>query len=204
MWTGKSAWLHVCSVKMHHSRLWHKVCSCRDGRLNGSIRGCNWCKGSCRPRSLDTNYCSQATAITYKLYIIMLIALLIWWLFLHESMQVKTPERAQNVCTRLMWPTGANSQALAKIFPKAPNINILKRPPPAFDPTAECVARAQKKKKAATPSLSKPKQITIDVCLMKSVLPKGKLQQALCIFRRSSCCECDDNWRNQGYYMRCV
>ena len=39
-------------------------------------------------------------------------------------MQVKTPERAQNVCTRLMRPTRADSQALAKIFPKAPNVNI--------------------------------------------------------------------------------
>jgi len=97
-------------------------------------------------------------------------------------MQVKTPERAQNVCTRLMRPTRADSQALAKIYPKAPNVNILKRPPPAFDPTAECVAQERKKKKAATPSLPKPKPVTIDVCLMKQfmkVLPKGKLRQDL-------------------------
>ena len=62
-------------------------------------------------------------------------------------MQVKSPDRAQSVCTQLMRPTEADSKALAKIFLKAPNVNILKQPPPAFDPTAKCVVWEQKRKK---------------------------------------------------------
>ena len=88
---------------------------------------------------------------------------------------IKTPERAQNVCTQLMQPTRADSQALEKIFPKAPNVNILKRPPPpAFDPTAECMAQEQKKK-AVLPLYPNPSQLplTFDEAVHES-FAKGK------------------------------
>lgn len=85
-------------------------------------------------------------------------------------------QKVNSIIARVKRPSETEAKALASLFPSSTR----KRPnQPSFDPTAECVALSQQKKKKRA---SKGKPSTVRVVLLKSftkVVPKGKRRQLL-------------------------
>ena len=85
-------------------------------------------------------------------------------------------QKGSDVCKRVGKPSSTDAKILSRLFPSSVS-RPAKRPLKAFDPSSECVALSQHKKRKAFKS--KPSNIQVIMVCNQSVIPRGKLRKHL-------------------------